>query len=124
MLDLAPLAGAWGTVTERNLDRNLIGKALQLAFPQPQARTVAAAGVRGNEQSLGMGIANAANVFPPAADGLHRKRCRVVVNAHGYPSGIVGKIVNPVGDRSAQFLDEEVVNPHLLGIAFRTPLPM
>src|SRR5579864_8884540 len=70
MLDLVPLAGARRKVTDRNLDPNLIGEALQLAFPQPQTRTVAATSVRSNEQSLRVGIANAADLIPPAADGL------------------------------------------------------
>ena len=43
MLDFIPLAGAGRQVVDDNFDAKLIGETLQFAFPQAQARAVAAA---------------------------------------------------------------------------------
>ena len=43
-------------------------------------------------------------------------------DADAHPTGIAGEIVNAIGDRPAQFLDQEVVNPHLFRLALATPL--
>jgi hypothetical protein len=39
------------------------------------------------------------------------------------PTGIGGEIVDPVRHRPAEFLDQEVMHPDLLGPVVRAPLP-
>src|SRR5436190_270548 len=63
VLDLVPLAGSRRKVTDGDLDADLVGEALQLALPQPQARTVASAAVGSDDEPLGPGITNAANIL-------------------------------------------------------------
>ena len=46
-----------------------------------------------------------------------------MVHAHADPTGIGGQIVDPIGHRTAQFLDQEVMHPDLFGLAVRAPLP-
>jgi hypothetical protein len=42
-----------------------------------------------------------------------------MVDADAHPSGIGGKIVDAIGDRLTQLLDQEVVDPDLFRIALR-----
>jgi len=104
-------------------DAELIGEPLQLAFPQTHARAVAAAAIGGDQQSLCQGIAHTADVLPPAADRLHGKSRRVVVDADVHPAHVGGKIINSVRHGAAEFLDQEVMHAHFLGIALRPPFP-
>ena len=64
----------------------------------------------------------AADLLPPAANRLDREGRRVVGDADAHPTGIAGEIVNAIGDRPPQFLDQEVVDPHLFRLALATPL--
>src|ERR1700687_2020874 len=122
VLDLVPLAGSRRKVTDGDLDADLVGEALQLAFPQPQPRTVAAAAIGSDDEPLGLGITNAANILPPATDGLYREGSRVVVDADAHPACVGGKIIDAVGHHPPQSLDEEVADPHLVRGALRPPL--
>ena len=58
----------------------------------------------------------AAPSSPPAADALHRESRGVVVDADAHPPGVGGHIVDAIGHRPAEFGDEEVVHPDLLGL--------
>jgi hypothetical protein len=49
MFDLVPLAGSRREVAYRNAQPGFIGQLLQFDFPEPQARTVAAARVGGDQ---------------------------------------------------------------------------
>src|SRR6202042_3029561 len=110
-------------MTDGDFHADLVGEVLQLALPQPQARAVAATPVSGDEQSFGLGIANAADLLPPATDGLYRKGCRVVVDADAAPPGVGCEIIDTIRHRPPQLLDQEVVDPHLFRLTFRPPLP-
>src|SRR6202040_4111565 len=123
VLDLVPLAGAWRKVADGDVDAELVGQALELALPQPQARTVAAAAISGDHELFGLRIAKAADVLPPATDSLHGKGCRVVIHPDADPSVVRGEVIDAVGHRSAQLLDQEVVAPHRFRLALRPPLP-
>src|SRR5947209_2840124 len=106
VLDLISLAGAWGKVADGDFDANLVGQVLQLALPQPQARAIAATAISGDEQSFGLRIANAADVLPPTANGLHCEGGRVVVDADADPAGVVREIIDPIRHRPPQLLDQ------------------
>ena len=46
-----------------------------------------------------------------------------MIHADADPTGVVGQIVDAIGDRPAQFLDQEVVHPNVLRLTCRTPFP-
>jgi hypothetical protein len=122
VLDLVPLAGAWWKVTDRDVDSDLVGQVLQLALPQPRARAIAAAAIGGDEQLFGFGVANAADLLPPATDRLHREGRSVVIHPDADPAMVSRQVIDPVWHRSPQLLDQKVVHPHLLWLSFRLPL--
>src|SRR4051812_21126768 len=123
MLDLVPLAGARREVVDGDLDAEFVGQGLKLTLPEPHARAVAPAPVGGDGQATDIAIAAVANVMPPGTDRLHGKCRRVVVDADADPTGIGGEIVDAIGHRPTEFLDQEVMHADLLGIATRPPLP-
>jgi hypothetical protein len=45
-----------------------------------------------------------------------------MVDADTCPSGIGGKVIDPIGHRTTEFLDQEVMDANLFGIALRTIL--
>src|SRR4051794_30583666 len=61
--------------------RTGVSNYLQFAFPQPNMRAVAATTATGDRQALGVGLALADNVVPPAADRLHGERGGVMIHA-------------------------------------------
>jgi hypothetical protein len=73
---------------------------------------------RCDQQSGRVGVTRPTKVEPPLADPIHREGGRVMVDADTHPPGIRGQIIDTIGHRSAEFLDQEVVHPDLL----RTPL--
>src|SRR3954452_10758725 len=122
VLDTIPLAGAGRQVVDGDGDAKLVGEGLELAFPQPQAHTVAAAAVGGDQQTGCIGVASRAEFVPPAADALDREDGSVVGYAEIDPSGVGGDVVDAIGHRLAEFGDGEVVHPDRLRMAFRAKL--
>ncbi len=51
VLDLVPLAGAGGQVANADRQPGFISQFLQLQFPKPDARSIAAAGISGDQQA-------------------------------------------------------------------------
>ena len=123
VLNLVPFAGAGREVGHRDTQPERIRQLLQLEFPPSAAAAVGTTAVSGDQQTLGVRIGVASHLPPPAADRLHGKLCRVVVDTDTHPAGISGQVVDAVGDCLAEFAVDEVVDFHLLGPAFRTPLP-
>src|ERR1700712_5264098 len=70
----------------------------------------------------GRGIAWRADAAPPGANGLHRERGRVMVDADADPPGIGSEIVDAIRDGPAQLLDQKVMHADFLGLALRSPL--
>jgi hypothetical protein len=87
-----------------------------LQFPQPQAQThpVADAAIRGDQQPRGGGIADCAELTPPASDALDGEDRRVVTDAEIDPSDIVCDVVDAIRYGLAEFRDDEVVHPNRL----------
>src|SRR3954469_6627167 len=73
VFDPVPFAGPGRQVRHGDGQAGLVGKALQLALPQPHAGAVAAAAVGGDDQPLGLGVARLAEFAPPAPDALDRE---------------------------------------------------
>src|SRR6202047_4943163 len=57
VLDLVPLAGAGRQVADHDVEAAFVSQLLQLAFPQPPPRAVAAAAIGGDQQSGRLGKA-------------------------------------------------------------------
>ena len=68
MLDFVPLAGSGRQVADHNVEAELVGQLLQLAFPQPHSRAVAAAPIGGDQQPGCVGITRPPEVAPPLPD--------------------------------------------------------
>ena len=92
-------------------------------FHERHARAVAAAAVGGDHKPRGFRVSGAADFSPPAADRLNRECRCVMIHADTDPTGVVGQIVDAIGDRPAQFLDQEVVHPNVLRLTCGTPFP-
>src|SRR4051794_27686152 len=81
--------------------------------------SVRAAPVGRDGQARGRTIARLPDLLPPAPDGLHRKGRRVVVLTDPDPAGVGRQIVDAIRHRPPEFLDQEVMPPHLFGRALR-----
>src|SRR5712672_878527 len=119
VLDLVPLAGAGREMADGDVEPDLVGQLLELPLPQTHARPIAAAAIGGNLKPLGPRIAGAAELAPPAANGVDGEGGGVVIGADVDPSGVARQIIDAVGDRAAQLLDQEVVRANLLRRAVR-----
>jgi hypothetical protein len=64
-----------GRVADHDVEAEFVGQLLQLAFPQPHPRAVAAAAVGGDQQSGRVGVTRPTDVEPPLADAVDRKAC-------------------------------------------------
>src|SRR5207302_8615220 len=82
----------------------------------------AAAPVCSDQQSGGIGIAHPTNSLPPLTDTVRCKGSRVMVNPDTDPPKISRQVVDAVGYRAAQFLDQEVMDPDLFRVALRAIL--
>ena len=84
--------------------------------------TIAASAVGCDQQRAGVGIAFAAHLLPPPADGLHGELRGVMIDAHAHPALVATHVEHAVGDDLAQLGVREVVNVHSFGLAFALPL--
>ena len=104
VLDLVPLRGAGREMADADVQPDRIGEALQFVAPEPGARVVGPAGVGGDRQCLGGGVAGLAKVLPPADDRVDRELRRLAGDPNAHPSFIGGEIVDAVGDRVPELL--------------------
>jgi len=70
---------------------------LELGFPSVTAATVAAAGIRQNEQLVGTAIAGGTFLVPPISNGMSGKGGSVVGDADHQSTAIFHNIVDPIG---------------------------
>ena len=112
-------------MADRDRQSRLGGQGGQLALPDAVPVAVGAARIRGDQQAGSLRVVPAAAHLPPAADGLHGKDGRVVIDTHVHPAGVAGDVVDPVRDRLLHIRagEEEAVVLHLHGLALRPPLP-
>src|SRR5207302_10629635 len=64
VLNLVPLAGARRQVVDDDVDAKLVGQLLQLALPQAQARSIAAATLGGDQEARPRVISGSADLSP------------------------------------------------------------
>ena len=110
--------GRWQTVM---VEIEFVSELLQFHLPQAQPRSIAAAAIGRDGEMLGIGIAGRAHQLPPAADRIDCEAGGVVVDADADPAGVLADVVDPVRHGAALAADEEVVDPHFLRLALRTP---
>ena len=99
-----------------------VGELLQLHAPQPHAVAVAASTIGGNQQSSSARIGLLTHLKPPATDALHRKLCRVVVDADIDPAAVGAQVIDTVGGHLAQLGVDKVMNPDFFRHALGLPL--
>jgi hypothetical protein len=75
VLDFVPLAGSRRQVADHDVEAEFVGQLLQLAFPQPHPRAVAAAAVGGDQRSGRVGVTRLTDVEPLLADAVDREAC-------------------------------------------------
>src|SRR4249920_75654 len=121
VLDLVPLAGTRRQVADSNNEIEFISELLQFHLPQAQPRSIAATAIGRDGEMIGIGIAGRAHQLPPATDRIDCEAGGVVVDADADPAGVLADVVNPVRHGAALAADEEVVDPHFLRLALRTP---
>src|SRR5919206_2334452 len=85
VFDLVPLRGAGREMVDTDLDTKFVSQALQLPFPQPHARAVAAAPVGCDRETACAGVTGIAELVPPRADRVYGECRRVMVNPDGLP---------------------------------------
>jgi len=93
---------------------------LKFSLPGPGSATVAAAGVREDQQPGSMVMAARSLTFPPGNNGMGGEGRRVVRDADADSAAVVRRIVNPVGDADSSGVGAEVVivHPHRRAIPF------
>src|SRR3954464_2032321 len=121
MFDRVPLAGSGWKVTDLDLDAELIGQLLQLAFPQADPIPVAAATIRRNQHAAGRGIAGMTHFFPPAPDAFDGEFGGVVIDPNADPPLIGGDIVDAVGRDLAEVRINEIIDANFLRLSFWLP---
>ena len=97
VLDTVPLAGTGRQVGDGYDEAGLVGKALEFAFPEADAGTVATAAVGRDGEALSLGIARIAEPLPPAADALDRKCGGIGIDSDVDPTLVGGNVVDAVG---------------------------
>ena len=96
VLDLVPLARARRKVTHRDGEPRAIGELLQFPLPEAQAGAVAAAGIRRDQQRLGLAIGRAAHLLPPSSNRLDGEGRGVVIDPDAHPAFVAVQIVDAV----------------------------
>jgi hypothetical protein len=92
-------------VADYDVEAEFVGQLLQLAFPQPDPRAIAAAAIGGDQQSGRIGVTRPPEVEPSLGDAVDRKGGRVMIDADTHPPGIRGQVIDAISHRSAEFLD-------------------
>lgn len=73
MFNLIPLARAWGKMTDRDRQPNLIGHGLERYLPKATTPAVAAPTIGSDQEHLGLRIHLAPHGLPPPAQGCRGK---------------------------------------------------
>ena len=119
VFDGIPFRCACRVMGNRDGQAVLIGPPLQGVFPQTRAITVAASGVRLDQQASGLRIQPASRMPPPGANGIYGKLGCIRTRAHMHMAAIVRGIVNPIRSGTAHGVLLEIVGVYLA----RRPAP-
>src|SRR5262249_51304349 len=117
-----PLAGARWEMADTDGQPQLVGQLLEFYLPQASPITVAAPGIRRDQQLLGSAIPRSAQVLPPTPDAGHGKLGGVVADADVDPPFVLSRVVDAVGTDFVPTLQAEVVDLDSSGLPLRFPL--
>ncbi len=81
-----------------------IGELLEFHFPEPNPRTIGAAAIRCNHQTVCVWVTGLSHCFMPAADGVDCEFGCVVVDAEADPASVSCEIVDSIRNRPAKVL--------------------
>lgn len=90
MLNLVPLASAWGEMANGNRELKFIGEFLQFDFPEANAIAITAAAIGNDEQRGGVGIERLPEFVLPGANRRSGKFCGIMTEPNTHPSFILG----------------------------------
>jgi hypothetical protein len=123
MLDLVPLARAGRKVAHLQLEPQFVRERLERHFPEPIATAVAAAAV-GHEHQLGrLGETLPAHLPPPTQNARGGELRGVMIDPDADPALVARQVVDPIGNRLAQFLIDKVVHLDLHRFSDGRPFP-
>jgi hypothetical protein len=117
MLDPVPLGGPWRQVADRDLPPGLGRQPGQLGLPGPDPVAVAAASIGTDQQPVGLGAGEAADLLPPAPQGGDREPGGVVVGPDTDPAGVAAKVIDAIGIALPSLGVGEVMHVDPLGLA-------
>src|SRR5258708_27311049 len=123
MLDLVPLAGRWGEMTNADFQAEFAAQLCQTPFPEVATSAIAAAAISRDEEPRGLRVLRAAHFAPPATDTLHGKFGGVMIAADTHPTLVAPKVVNAIRDGFTQLLIDEIIDFDFFGLPFGTPFP-
>ena len=95
MFNLVPLAGARWIVAHGDGQARSVRELLQLPFPQTRPGAIAASRIRGNQETGRAAVHRATHSLPPAANGVHGKAGRVMINPHADPAFVATQVIDP-----------------------------
>ena len=117
VFNFVPLTGSRWEMAYLNFQSCLVGKFLQLCFPESDARAVATAAVCRDHQSRSVRISLFPHHEPPSPNTLHREGRRVVIGTDIDPCFIMFQVVDSIGGHLAEFFINKIVYLHLDRIA-------
>src|ERR1700747_2002265 len=113
MLAGVPFGSTRGVVSDGGCNTERVAQlCLDFSLPRPGVATVAAAGVRQNQQLRSTAMAARSFAFPPSGDGMGGEGRRVVRGADADGATVVRRVVNAVGDTHPAGIGAEVVVVH------------
>jgi hypothetical protein len=118
MLDGIPFRGPWRIVADGNTQPVLIAEfLLQIALPDPAARTVGPTGVGEDEKLSGARILFPAVAAPPVLNGINGELGGFSGGAHDEHTGIAADIVDSIWQCHAFRVGGKIVILDLFGFA-------
>src|SRR6516225_7409282 len=101
MFHRIPLRGAPRVMCHGNCQTGPIGEALQFAFPETHAATVAAATVSQDQQTLPRAVRASAVSPPPVADRIDGQLRGVFTSGNANMAAVATKVVDPIRNCAA-----------------------
>ena len=120
VFDFVPLARPGRKVANGDPEAGIVGKLLQLPFPQAVAAAVRAAAIGCDQQTPRSGMAS--HLAPPPAQCLDSECRRVMVDADAHPSRVVRQIVNTVRKSLPKHLVGKIMHVDGFGLSLTLPL--
>jgi hypothetical protein len=111
MCNRVPCAGPRWKMTHAHGQASRVAKPLARYVPQPGATAVAAPTLSGHQDVRRLGLPLVPQPLPPLRHGRHRKRCRVMLDAHADPATVGCHVLDARGTRCAPALLHNVMPP-------------